>query len=243
MVGGERVDFGIMPQYHSLLPLLWEQPYISRPLVIEDWVCTGSPYGDQPWQPPKSVESGYERCFHLGYKMHPGIHRPATISLMDFVAEQQGIALRDPVPFISVPRRFDRKMGKIITHAFNQEFSELKEEFLRLLKLGLPEMVFVDVGKFNWLVSADFIANSGYFVGCRSANNVVAHGVGQRNIFIYEPNSSRHADGFLGTTFGCPYGQAEVTAPLEARPDAAAALAVQTITKWREQFELQETTS
>src|SRR5271163_5136145 len=65
-----NVDFGIMPQYRSLVPLIQAQPYVGSAFVLEDWITTGSPFGCQPWNPPK-VPPGYDEVRHLTYRFHP----------------------------------------------------------------------------------------------------------------------------------------------------------------------------
>src|SRR5271170_584409 len=78
---GTRVDMGIMPGYKTLLPLLQEQKYINRAYTIDNWECTGSPCGDQPWNPPVDCEEEYSNVFHLTYRRHPSAFEP----LIDFI--------------------------------------------------------------------------------------------------------------------------------------------------------------
>jgi hypothetical protein len=234
----EKVDFGIMPQYRSLLPLLNFQTYIDKAFVIEDWECTGSPYGDQPWL-PQHVPQGYERAFHLTYRGHPGIHC-APLPLIDFIAEQQGMRLVNPIPFIDVPAGFFRAKNEPeinchAAYAFSAGAAEAKAKFLDIV-IGQAgnNIAWIDASKEDWMTAALLIKLATCFVGSRSSNNVIAHGVGQKNIFIYEPESSRHASGPFGMVFGCPYDE-ETTAPVNATPEQAAELAVRTIQNWQEQ--------
>ena len=109
------MDFAVMPQYESLLGLLDAQDYIEHAFVIPEWVCWGSPHGDQPWEAPVEVLSkrhtlsvdldvkgdthmmmGYEtdHVYHLAYRAHPGIGAPA-MPLVDFIAHQQNLVLED----------------------------------------------------------------------------------------------------------------------------------------------------
>lgn len=259
MVGGERVDFGIMPAYGSLLPLLNAQSYISKAFVVEDWDCTGSPYGDQPWLPPGHLIMRYERCFHLTYRCHPGIHR-SPIPCIDFIAEQQGIKLTDPIPFITTAEQagwYSIGPGGVkitggafidrydhVAYAFNPEAADVKERFLTRLQTSFDThkpLAWVDVSKMQWLRAAALIREAVCFVGCRSANNVLAHGVGQKNIFIYEPDMSRHAGGFLGKCFGSPYTEEQTQGP-NMTPEEAADYAGGIIAAWQEQSKAQEVT-
>lgn len=235
----EKVDFGIMPAYRSLLPLLGMQKYIDKAFVIEDWECTGSPFGDQPWL-PQHVPQGYDRVFHLGMRGHPGIHC-APLPLIDFIAEQQGMRLVNPIPFIDVPAGFFRagkdepEIDCHIAYAFSAGAAEAKAKFLDLV-IGEAgnNIAWIDVTKEDWVSAAMLIKFAACFVGSRSSNNVIAHGVGQKNIFIYEPESSRHASGPFGMVFGCPYDE-EITAPVNATPEQAVELAIKTIRIWQEQ--------
>jgi hypothetical protein len=247
MVGGEKVDFGIMPPYRSLLSLLQMQPYIDEAFVIENWACEGSPFADQPWQPPKDAEAGYERCFHLTYRCHPGIHRNPQVPLIDFTAEQQGIKLRDPIPFIEASVIEWGLEGERLGHvaiAFSDGAPDLKKVFMDVLQDGLGRsgiVALTDVTKMSWPTAAAIMRDALCVVGSRSSNNVIAHGVGQKKIFIYEPESSRHAKGPFGICFGSPYTE-EVTHELGATPEQAAELAIRTINVWQEQSKLQEVT-
>lgn len=235
----EKVDFGIMPAYRSLLPLLNTQPYIDKAFVIEDWICEGSPFGDQPWL-PQHVPTGYDRVFHLGMRGHPGIHC-APLPLIDFIADQQGMRVVNPIPFITVPVGCSLGSSKVLEEpsnhialAFSAGASDLKERFMECVRRDLPSDLLVHVGELDWVRAAQVIRDAVCFVGSRSSNNVIAHGVGQKNIFIYEPESSRHASGPFGSVFGCPYDE-EHTAPVNATPEQAAAQAVELIRSWQEQ--------
>lgn len=225
----EQVDFGIMPAYWPLLPLLSTQKYIKKAFCIGDWVCEGSPFGDQPWH-PQHEPAGYDRFFHLGLRGHPGIHCPA-MPLIDFIADQQGMRLVNPIPFIEVlipKQRYDQ-----IAYAFSDGAADLKARFMDgLMHEGIST---IDVSRISWMEAARVIRDSVCFVGSRSSNNVIAHGVGQKNIFIYEPEASRHASGPFGMVFGCPYDE-EHTVPPNTSPEDAAVEALKLIRGWREQF-------
>jgi hypothetical protein len=215
----QELHFGIMPQYESLLPLLNAQSYIDKAFVIPNWICAGSPHGDQPWEAP--VLEGYDKVYHLTYRYHPGKNEP----LIDFIARQQGITLSNPVPFFStlpglignIEERSDiikrlklKQVYPTVTYAFNDSMIEQKIRFLegvkdRLSTDKLHEMVnWQDVSKLPWQHAAHMINNSICFLGCRSSNYVLACGLGQK-VFVYEPNIARSRFGQWGTTFSCPY--------------------------------------
>lgn len=249
---GEKLDFACMPGYRSLLPLIQAQPYVAEAFVLEDWQCLHSNHGDQPWHPPMYIEQKYERFWHLGYRGHPGMNGNPNHSLMDYIADQQGMKfVEPPVPFLTsygdeekVAIPLTSIHGAVpsadnpspyLTMGFNDQYVDLKAAFRnRLLEL-LPEMTIIDVTQMTWLGAATIIKNSFGFVGCRSSLAVVAHGVGQK-VITYEPHPARHQSGMFGHVFGCPWGT-EVPIPLGVPPMAAAQAAVQTIEQWRNDHE------
>ena len=66
LLGGEKLDMVVMPEFQSLVPLLKAQDYIADAGVRQDWHMLHDHYGYQPWQPPKAIEEGYEKVWHLG---------------------------------------------------------------------------------------------------------------------------------------------------------------------------------
>ena len=232
---GGAVDFGIMPQYKNLLPLLNLQPYIAKAFTIDNWIITGSPHGDQPWEAPRV--DGYEVVHHLTYKQHPGWGCPA-LPLCDFTAWQQGITLRTPVvPFITCDPIdiFPPPPEPVIPYGFNGDFFDLKQQFLCRLTLRTAGLLgWVDVSTLPFEQVASLIAQAGIYVGCRSACWVIAMGVGAR-VIVYEPNHARHAEGPFGKVFGCPYGREE---PLmfQQTPQQAGDQAAEKVLAWRDQY-------
>ena len=219
----EKVDFAIMPQYKSLIPLLEGQSYISQAYAIDEWKCTGSPCGDQPWEAP-IAERKYKQVFHLTYRSHPGIGGPA-MPLIDFIAWQQGLKLSEPViPFIDSPGASVLPMPErsIIPYAFNAMVNEQKQAFVEeCIRLTGGEMSWVSIAQEPWLCAADVIERAGIFVGDRSACWVLAMGLGVPTI-TYEPNVSRSAYGQFGKVFGCPYGRELALTGSNAAADAVA---------------------
>lgn len=212
-LGLTKCDFGIMTQYRSLLQLLNAQSYIDKAFVIENWECIGSPHGDQPFEAP--VPEGYDKVYHLTYRNHPGKNEP----LIDFIARQQGITLQNPIPFIQASGFIDdspegselynlvvnTRNRPTIAYAFNDSMKESKDKFLDELKSRVgSDVQFLNVQQYPWLTAKWIIQESIAFVGCRSANYVLACGLGKK-VFVYEPNVSRSKFGPWGTTFCCPY--------------------------------------
>jgi hypothetical protein len=256
---GAKVDFGIMPYYESLLPLLRAQPYIENAFVIKDWIRTHSNHGDQPWQPPfqqigDTVRinaflrhegdqdifeiNSYDKAYHLSFKGHPGITAP-SMQLIDFVAYQQGISFANynPIPFLEAPDCFDQfnivhltsgrmtdvmREGRLIAYAFNEQYGEPKRQFFEALWSELKDegVEFFNVAEAKWAEATYAIKMARMFVGCRSANWVVATGLGKETI-TYEPHPARNAFGHLGKIFGCSYGR-EWALPLNLPPQQVA---------------------
>jgi len=240
-----KVDFCVMPYYKNLLPLLAAQPYIEHAFVKEDWLRTHSNHGDQPWQPPDTIKfkpyepQEYERMWHLTYKGHPGITAP-NMPLIEFVAYQQGICFNDwnPIPFIApsedveelaTPIHFSSGQlpdvileKRLVSYAFNDQYPEPKQKFFEKLWHVTREdgLEFFNVGELGWREAAWIISKSIAYVGCRSADWVLAMGLGQET-FTFEPHPSRHKDCHLGRVFGSPYGR-EFALPFALPPEVAA---------------------
>lgn len=230
---GERVDFCCMPQYKSLLPLIQAQPYVDKAFVVEDWLLQHSNHGDQPWNPPARIDREYDQSWHLGYRAHPGLSGQPNMSLIDFIAWQQGIRFTaNPIPFISGLPFLKEDEGKLghVAYAFNDMYSDLKLRFFNML-VRRTEVTFVDVSKRSWLESVSVIKGAVAYVGDRSALHVVAHGVGQR-LITYEPHPARNKQGHLGTVFGCPYGR-ETALPLNISPEQAAERTVELLNEMK----------
>ena len=234
----EPVDFALMSTYESLIPLIEDQPYVDKAFAGKGWYREHSNFGDQPWLPPKEVWESYERVYHLTYRGHPGL-TAKRMPLIDFTADQQGIKLIDPLPFLTVRNQETKYEKQSVVYAFNQQYADLKEKFISKVISLSPDLYFINAAKLSWESAAQEIAYSLCFIGCRSANYVLAHGVGQKNIFTFEPNSSRNALGHLGDVFGCPYAR-ELSAPWLAPPEVCAEFCASSIKTWYEQMTKEE---
>jgi hypothetical protein len=189
----EPVDFMVMQPYLSLTPLLEAQSYINKVIVNDAWLCTGSPHGDQPWEPQNNnmLLTEYDSVVNLGYRYHPGICYIGK-QVIDFLAHQQNITLEEQVcPFIEVKSEY----GGGIAYAFNPEYPDEKKRFWDIINnaCGLPV---VDVTQLPWHAAAEVINSAMCFIGDRSSNYVLAHGVAQKAIYVYEPNPSRNYRAF-----------------------------------------------
>lgn len=234
---GMAVDFGVMPQYGSLLELLEFQPYIERAFIIAGWECTGSPHGDQPWQPPKTCEQGYDHVHHLTYMQHPGMGCPA-FPLCDFSAWQAGVTLIRPVvPFLEARglEVHPPPAKPVLTYSFNGDFDQLKKDFLcRLILRTAGQLAWSDTNQRSWMDAASEIAHAGLHIGCRSAGWVLAMGLGVQTI-TFEPNPSRHASGPWGKVFGCPYGK-ETALSRTLSPQLLGEEAANIVMEWRDRY-------
>lgn len=200
---GVPVDFAIMPYYKDLLPLIQYQSYIGKAFAVEDWYCQNSHYGDQPWSPPAHVGDGYDIVIHLGYRSHPGGANNVD-ALIDFIAKQQCVCLDNPIPFIETP---EWEGPSHFAYGFNFYGYDIKKGLIDTVSKEVGG-VWIDSGKLPWLEAASCIKSATGFIGCRSSNNVLAHGVGQKHIFIIEPDDTR-----MNKIFGCPYGSPEIHPP------------------------------
>lgn len=236
-VQGCKVDFGMMPDYSSLIPLLAEQPYIMNAFVIRDWVRLHSNYGDQPWLPPNSAYQAYDHVFHLTYRGHPGISAK-RLALIDFIADQQGFLLKDPIPFLSVSAKSFPDM-EYVAYCFNEQYVAEKKIFFTTLTAKFPDLAFINTEELDWVTATATIRDAVAFVGCKSANYVLAHGVGQKNIFVYDPHPSRNVHGHLGDVFSCPYN-AEYAPPPLLPPIPSAEIAASYIERWLDQKKKEE---
>ena len=200
---GEAIDFGIMPEYESLLPLLQAQDYIDKAMTIRDWKFTGSPFGDQPWEAPvATLPFQYEKVWHLTYRTHP-----TAEPLMNHIATQQDVRFKtSPVPWLSPGTETIadplHPNQVLVTYGFSGKYRQEKLDFIGRLSQAFPGVRFLCVDNLDipWQCAAALIKRSAAFVGCRSALYVIAHAVGTR-VLVYEPQTERRP-----LIFGCPYG-------------------------------------
>jgi len=191
-----KIDFACMPQYEKLLPLIKAQPYISDAFILKDWICQGSPFGDQPWLPPTIPPNNYDDVMHLTYKYHPNGE-----TLVDHIARQYMLKLPDICsPFIYVPEVSRLLFQKpTIVYGFNWMGSTQKDVFLKSLFKHLEEkgleFTFVDSTLLDWLTAAAAMKAGVFFIGCRSANYVLAHGLGKK-VLCFEPAPERRPSTF-----------------------------------------------
>ena len=253
----------IMSQYESLVPLLLQQDYIEEAFVNPNWIYTGGYCGDQPWRPQDEDQwrNRYEQVYHLTYRSHPGVNSPVRLPCMEFIAWQQGLQLEPKLfPWITVREwysiahtpyeqalaqtaaKWDFRLGNYITYSFNPSYPTQKAQFLAAVLAHCNDEknhtydrgLAIDVGQCSWKVAAALIRDSVCFLGCRSANYVLAHGVGQKHIFTYEPDPARHQAGSFGDVFRNPYNT-EVTHLLQASPEEAAQVAIHWIENWKKE--------
>lgn len=200
-LAGETVDYAIMPAYGALATLMDQQPYIRKVIKLNDWHPAHTDCGAWPRIPP-SVPTGYDTVYHLTYQTRPV--KPLILHALSVV----GQPLPDPpLPFLFVKDPAPTSQP-VIAYAFNQTAMEPKLQVLNLLKAELTDCEFVDVSKMFFDVAAMVIKAALFFLGCRSANYVVAHGVNQR-ILTVEPDGGRRE-----ALFSCPYGR-EVMPPID----------------------------
>jgi len=191
---GDTIDYAIMPAYGAVAPLIEQQPYIRKVITLNDWHVAHTNCGAWPRIPP-TVPTGYDRVYHLTYESRPV--KPLILHALSVV----GQPLPDPpLPFLFVKDPAPTTKP-VIAYAFNHDRMEPKLQVLNLLKENFQDCEFVDVSKMFFDVAARVIKTALFFLGCRSANYVVAHGVNQR-ILTVEPDGGRRE-----ALFSCPYGR------------------------------------
>lgn len=247
---GQPVDFAVMPYYVSLLPLIFDQSYISSAFVIPEWLRAHSNHGDQPWQPPpvwaeygidelpdgsklQYGKVGYDKEWHLTYRGHPGISAPA-MPLMDFTAYQQGITLQNPIPFLTVSEtEHNQEEVQFATGSLSKVIAEgrlvsyaFNEQYKEQKDLFF-QACWADRGKLEFIN----VGEMGWKEAAWCISKSLAF-VGCRSAcwvlatglgketFTFEPHPSRHRDCHLGKVFGCPYGK-ETALPFAMPPGVA----------------------
>lgn len=190
---GAEIDFAVMPRYHAVLPLIGRQPYIRRAFAIDGWHQEHDGCGAWPRVPP-TVPEGYDAVHHLTYIGPP--QEPLAVTTMRQLSSTGAIEYREPsFPFIhseSTPEE------NLIAYAFNGQFTQEKERMLRWLRSMVPKARWENVATLSFDQAADKIHAARFFFGCRSANYVVACGLGKRVLTIEHDPGRRHH------IFSCP---------------------------------------
>lgn len=189
---GAEVDMAMMPQYQAVLPLVRMQPYIREAFPIPGWNQAHDWCGAQPRIPP-SVPDGYDQVHHLTYESRP------TEPLIWYGLRRLGLPMPEPpIPFLFAPAPPE---PDLVSYAFNHLHRRTKMHMLTYLHGVIPKARFENVESHPFDHAARRIQSSRFFFGCRSANYVVAMGLGKRCL-IMEPDGDRR-----GEIFSCPMGR------------------------------------
>ncbi len=211
---GAVVDFATMERFSSVKLLVAYQPYIRGyiSMLERDWPYGNDSCGVQPWL-PRRVADVYDYVFHFTYRSR------SHVPLIDYPGLLYGFSLSEPVlPFVDVGPV--EKRVKLVAYAFNSMFQRTKDELLTRVRREFPMLIFEDVSGRPFLQAARVIKSARMFLGCRSANFVLAQAVGQRCL-TFELEVGRR-----GRIFSCPYGT-------EAMPDPGDTKSfIETIKKW-----------
>src|SRR5882724_4266393 len=177
------VDFFMMKDFEGIAPLLNSQPYIAQARGLDGWNCLADGCGAQPREHPPI--SGYTQVFDLTYPCFP--HAP----LVDFIAIINRISFTQPViPFLTTePSTVQYDL------AVSLKFRDKMEIFFKPLVEALEarlnrHLTYVETELLPWDKAASAIAASRLFVGDKSSNQVMAHGV-CKPVLIYETNRDR----------------------------------------------------
>jgi hypothetical protein len=107
-----EVDLLTSPYCGPILPLLRELPYLGRVLTDETYRPSSDGFGLQPWQ--MSEPSGYDRVFHLGYRIELlgrraySVHLKRIPAIMLRRAYGVRVRVRTRDPFLGAARPEER---------------------------------------------------------------------------------------------------------------------------------------
>ena len=205
---GEKTDFVCFRGNDAVLPLIRQQPYIELAFSEPNWFENGC-------MMPARFEH-YRKIRRGDYRRFPD--KPLPL----FICEMAGVS-PDGIggPWI-FPKTGAVSHEPYVAYAWNSLHQPVKVKFTE--DLGkLSQWQFVDVTKYPWEEAATIIQKAAAFIGCRSANYVLAHAVGQKNVIVFEPEAPR-----LVSLFGCPWSRDSVVFTAES-----AATELERI--WREQ--------
>lgn len=195
-----------MPEYSAVHDLIMAQPYINSAFPIHGWIPEHEDCAVQPWKPQVEVdESGvcYGLICHLTYRKRP----LAPLILNPYEHIPVDWPTFPILPFLESRGDF-KGPEKFFAYAFNHMYPEMKAGVLRAAteEAAKNECVPVDVSKMPFVEAASCISKSSFFLGCRSANYVIAQGLAKK-ILTIEPEPGRREN-----IFSCPWGW-------EAMPD------------------------
>ena len=210
--GVDKVDFCFTDARARMHPLIQRQPYIDKAIMRYCWSRDSMKV-----DVPEEVVSQYPTYYDLTYRSFP------NMSPLTMISSQQGITLQHPIPFLEVD---DWASNGHIAYGFNHDYQGEVMMLLSSLRILLPQLVFVDTAGLSWLEAASCIKSAKCFIGNRSGLAVVAHGVKQDNLLIYEPNQDRQND-----MWGCPC-HTEIKLPATPSPELAAHTAYTYILEW-----------
>lgn len=207
---GHTVDFATMQAYAAVHPLLGLQPYLRYVFALPEWRPEHDWCGAQPRIPPL-LPKGYDRTVHLTYWERP--RKPLILhafEVLDLPVPAQ------PLPFLEVQADPD---PRLVAFAFNGYWMDQKMRVLYHVQEALQGFRFVDVAKLPFDEAARTIQAAVFFLGCRSANYVVAHGLYKRILSIeLEPGRREEI-------FSCPFGREVLPGVNEIGQFVATALA------------------
>lgn len=195
---GAAVEFAVMPAFERVLPLIRMQPYVQNAFALPNWNMQHDGCGAQPRIPPY-VPNGYDEVHHLTYESFP------TEPLIHNGLQRLSLPMPEPaMPFLFAEAEHE---PGLVAYAFNGGHREAKDLMLRLLMTVLRGSNFEDVSGLPFDQAARKIKAAHFFFGCRSANYVVAMGLGKRCLTI-EPDPGRRTP-----IFGCPFAREHMPDP------------------------------
>jgi hypothetical protein len=203
-----EVHFLTAPEYESLIPLIRSQDYIQDAAADSDWIIQQTA-PITPCGPPDHYQE-FDWQYNLGYTEWP------EESLPSYVYKQQlGRIYEDPPPLALDKPWIDvaySPRDDTVAVGFNEDWCELKMGVLFAAAQLLRDVTFVLLTPMgftryrewasilpnnivwmpcNWSVAALEIASADVFLGCLSAQWVLANAVGARTV-VFEPAEDRH---------------------------------------------------
>jgi hypothetical protein len=207
---GEPVQLVIAKPFEAIVPLLSQQPYIHTAITLKNW-HTQDTAPISPRIPPETFHA--DKVIHLGYEGWPTLALPFEIERIG--RGQQEFGPISTEPWITVDGKKPTGVNeRAVTVGFTDEWFELKYGLTSIVKYAIQPKNFQrahswhilvppqgrwategagaeNITRDDWVRSAWWIHESRVFLGCCSAQHVLACAMGKPTV-VMEPNPQRH---------------------------------------------------
>lgn len=213
----EPVQLVIAKPYEAIVPLLDLQPYLHSVIAQHNW-HTHDTAPMTPRVPPETFRA--DKVVHLGYDSWPMLDLPHEVERIGRAQLDELNPIDLDTPWITVTgTRLAGVSDRAVTVGFTDEWFELKYGLTELVKRAMNAknyehgnytmagtwhtLVPPGYGRWateglnhrytrdDWVRSAWWIQSSRMFLGCCSAQHVLACAMGKPTI-VMEPNPQRH---------------------------------------------------